>query len=1043
MRFRTKLFIIWATTVLVPVGGVVWPLQRMLRTSFDRVANAGFAGTGQSLASIQNERLSRMRQAGALVMSIPELRALIAEQNYEIAPENLASLQERLDSLRKLVDVSFICVIDGHGTLIAQNNGSPWSSLPDLREYIVGSTQAQAMVKRLFKANPAAVQKGENGLWVYQGRIYQVVGLPLVFDSADDDQASQIDGALIMAVPMSDAIASTLGRSHDCDITFLAEGKALASSLPPAQRAELTAVFDKSNWPYVTPFNLRLRDKTYRSSLEPLSDACSGVRVGAMLVQSNTAPANDVQQTVWESLTVIMFGGLLVALVISFVLSGAVTRPVRDIVRGARSVAAGDLGIALPVKRHDELGELAIAFNDMVAGLRRQRELTALVEESQAANRAKGQFLANMSHEIRTPLHGVIGMSELLLRTGLNERQRRYVGLVKSSAEVLTTLINDILDFSKIESGKLELEVIDFDLSALVEDVVELMAEKAFAKGLEIASLIHPDVPAMVRGDATRVRQILLNLISNAVKFTQTGSVFVEVETVNQPGLSSVRFSVRDTGLGIPADRLDRLFKSFSQVDASTTRRFGGTGLGLAICKQLVELMGGAINVESSPGNGSTFSFAIAFAAAQANSSTATVRPILSGKAVLIVDDSLCIQLVIQQYLGAAGMHVQIASSGGAALATLRAAHASAGRTVILISDRLSGMSVTQFRAGLESGGLVDGVVLLPMSRSQNEDSNGTLHRPIRRQELLDAIASALDPAVAPISVAQDEPAAPALTRKPFRLLLAEDQEVNQIVASELLSDAGYAFDVVTDGLSAVSAIQKCKYDLILMDCQMPGMDGLEATHEIRRIEQERAEQSGEALKSIPIIALTANASESDRQHCLRAGMTGHCGKPFNARQLLETIAAHLPTHVDIVPPQTEAVDQSITLAGAEVVPFQASAVMERCTGKAALAAIVLEKFEKQAHEVIKQLDSCLLSNDLAGLARVSHSIKGTAGLFAADGLRSAAARLEEIGRNSEISLAAECVGQLRLEVDRCAAHAALIRQQMTSGSKAVLNSGD
>ncbi len=462
------------------------------------------------------------------------------------------------------------------------------------------------MVRRLFSAAAPAKRgddnRAEHGLWVYGSQIYQVVGLPLTFGADEPGQTPLIDGALIMAVPLSDAIASTLGKSHDCDITFMADGDALSSSLPPAQRSKLSSAYRKTAWPLSKPFNVRLGEADYRSSLEPLSDNCSGEKVAAMLIQSNSAQAFAVQQKVWESLGVILVLGLLAALLMSYLLSGAVTRPVHELVRGAQSVAGGDLNVALRVKRRDELGELAIAFNDMVSGLRRQRQLQALVDESQAASKAKSQFLANMSHEIRTPLHGVIGMSDLLLRTDLSNKQRRYAGLIKSSAQVLTTLINDILDFSKIESGKLELEQIAFDPRSLLEDAVELLSQKAIAKGLTINCLIDPNVPASVCGDPTRLRQILLNLISNAVKFTEKGSVRVHAAMNDQHGEPArLRIEVSDTGIGIPSDRIDRLFKSFSQVDASTTRRYGGTGLGLAICKQLVELMGGELGVTSAP----------------------------------------------------------------------------------------------------------------------------------------------------------------------------------------------------------------------------------------------------------------------------------------------------------------------------------------------------------------------------------------------------------------------------------------------------------
>src|SRR6185437_13307911 len=348
------------------------------------------------------------------------------------------------------------------------------------------------------------------------------------------------------------------------------------------------------SWPADKSFDLPLGGVAYRSSMEVLTDPCSGQAVGSMLIQSDLKDALNARDSISKRLVVSMAGGLLAAALASFLVSGAVTKPVRELSQGVERLAQCDLDVNIVVRSKDELGMLASAFNDMVRQLRLRRELERLVEESRAMSQAKSQFLANMSHEIRTPLNGVIGMADLLLRSPLDDRQRKYAGMVKSSAEVLTTLINDILDFSKIEAGKLELESVDIDLYELTEDVVELLALRAQAKGLQVACDMRPDAPRWVRGDPTRLRQVIVNLLNNAVKFTETGEVVVSI--LNEPSTTDrkhIRIEVRDTGIGIPPERMDRLFQSFSQVDASTTRRFGGTGLGLAICKQLVELMGG------------------------------------------------------------------------------------------------------------------------------------------------------------------------------------------------------------------------------------------------------------------------------------------------------------------------------------------------------------------------------------------------------------------------------------------------------------------
>ena len=609
MRLRNKFFIVCAAVVVLLWAGTWYPVQRIIQSSSDRLAAGEFAGARRTLESLQAQRLDQMRQACALVMNIPELRALIAESNFEIAPENVSSLQERLDSLSKIVGVNFFCVLDQSGELIAQNRDSPWSSLPELKGYLRGSPEANAMLHRVF--SPQQARSSQQGLWVYRGAIYQVVGMPLVF-AAGGGGAAHVDGGLIMATPMTDQFAIELAKDHGCEVSFLAESNIVASSLSASSRQGLVHAASTQRWPAAQAFDMPLGGTRYRSWVQPLVDEASGNAVVSMLIQSNLAGAEADRHQLSRSLLIIMLSGLAIAAVVSYVLSGAITQPLAQLVDGVRAVAGGKLDLALSEKHRDELGELARAFNDMVRQLHRG-ELQRLVDESQAASKAKSEFLASMSHEIRTPLNGVIGMSDLLLRTGLNERQHRYAGLVRSSAHVLMTLLNDVLDFSKIEAGKLEVETIDFDLHATVQDAVELLSQKAYSKGLEVICDIQSDVPAAVRGDPNRLRQILMNLLTNAMKFTSAGEIVVRVtRAVSADGKLIIRCAVSDTGMGIPPDRIDRLFKSFSQVDASTTRRFGGTGLGLAICKQLSELMGGQIGVGSEPGKGSTFWFTVA-----------------------------------------------------------------------------------------------------------------------------------------------------------------------------------------------------------------------------------------------------------------------------------------------------------------------------------------------------------------------------------------------------------------------------------------------
>ncbi len=759
----------------------------------------------------------------------------------------------------------------------------------------------------MFRDDGATTQRleGRDSLWVYRGQLMEVVGVPLLFGTNDSEPAARADGALIMAAPLDDELATTLARSQGCQITFMTDGQAQASSLTSNTRAAVIDAYQRASWPRTEAFDLRFDGINYRSSLDPLVDPATGTNVGSMLIQCSLADAESVQHKISQSILGIMISGLIMAVVLSFALSSAVTRPVQELVGAAKRVAAGELDGSLKVTRKDELGELATAFNEMVSGLRRQRELKLLVEESQAANKAKSLFLANMSHEIRTPLHGVIGMSDLLLRTELTAPQRRYAGLVKSSAEVLTTLINDILDFSKIEAGKLELEALDFDLHRLIQDVVELMRQRAEGKGLRIDFEIDPLVPSAMNGDPTRLRQILLNLVNNAIKFTGAGKVAVHVtlDGAWSDGLTSLKFEVRDSGVGIPADRLDRLFKSFSQVDASTTRRFGGTGLGLAICKQLVELMGGAIGVQSDIGAGSTFWFTV----------------------------------------------------------------------------------------GLKQ----------PRSAAPSE-------------------AQTAQPAI-------------STGHRGARILLAEDNEVNQIVAAELLRSAGYQCDIASNGTEALAAAIEHNYDLILMDCQMPEMDGLEAT---RRIRQRETPQSG---RRVPIIALTANASGVVRERCEEAGMDAYCSKPFEPDDLLRKIESFLnesgvnPALPRIAESSEPESPGPVKSAPDDSPPFDLSALLRRCSGKTSLAITILEKFEKQVAAAVSDMQRLLETSQVEPLARASHALKGTAGVVAAESLRRAAGALEEFARAGAMADSSDSLERVKEEVDRCLAGVASARERLSS----------